>query len=194
MATSRIKTSSVLQGFPKSRSLLAGNAAYEPSSYESIATVTVGSGGSSSITFSSIPSGFKHLQIRCLTGSSSPTASSSINFNGDTTNGNYRDHILYGNGVSAVAATDGNYPYIGVQGSAMTTAPASHIIDILDYTDTNKYTTLRSLNGYDANGSGYVWYSSVLWMNTAAINQIVITSNGSNYNQYSHFALYGIKA
>jgi hypothetical protein len=30
MATSRVKTSSILQGFPKSRSLLAGNSAYIP--------------------------------------------------------------------------------------------------------------------------------------------------------------------
>ena len=193
MATSRIKTSSVLQGFPKSRSLLAGNAAFSPDNFESIATVIVGSGGSSSITFSSIPGTYAHLQIRCLTGTSNPSGSMTINFNGDNTSANYRDHWIYGNGTSVGAGTDGNAEYIGVQGSGATTGMAGHIIDILDYTDTNKYTTLRSLAGYDNNGSGYVWFSSVLWMNTAAINQIVITRNTSNFVQYSKFALYGIR-
>ena len=43
-------------------------------SYESIATVTVGSGGSSYIEFTSIPGTYTHLQIRGIlrnTGSSS---------------------------------------------------------------------------------------------------------------------------
>jgi len=66
MATSRASNSSILQGFPKSRSLLAGNTAYIPGDFQSISTVTVGAGGSSSITFNSIPSTYSHLQIRAL--------------------------------------------------------------------------------------------------------------------------------
>ncbi len=163
-------------------------------SYESIATTTVGSGGTTSITFSSIPSTYTHLQIRCLTGTSNPSSSMTINFNSDNTNANYRNHWLYGDGSSTGAGTDGNFSYIGVQGSGATTGMAAHIIDILDYTNTNKYTTLRNLTGYDNNGSGYVWYSSLLWMNTAAINNIVITRNTSNFVQYSSFALYGVKS
>ena len=45
-------------------SFLAGNAAFVPGAYESIASTTVGSGGVSTITFSSIPDTYKHLQIR----------------------------------------------------------------------------------------------------------------------------------
>ena len=80
-----------------------------------------------------------------------------------------------------------------MQGSAMTTAPGVQIIDILDYKNTNKYTTSRFLSGYDANGSGYVFSGSLLWMNTAAINQIVIGRNTSGFFEHSQFALYGIK-
>jgi hypothetical protein len=65
------------------------------------------------------------------------------------------------------------------------------VIDILDYTNTNKNTTIRSLGGYDANGSGYLQLESMLWNNTAAINQIVLGTGG--WAQYSSFALYGIK-
>ena len=55
MATSRIKTSSVLQGFPKSRSLLAGNAAYNPQTVEYL--VVAGGGGGGSCRGSSLAGG-----------------------------------------------------------------------------------------------------------------------------------------
>ena len=64
-----------------------GAAAGGGTSYESIATVTVGAGGSSSISFTSIPSTYKHLQIRAIT---RDTGTSYINnlagyFNTDST-------------------------------------------------------------------------------------------------------------
>ena len=72
---------------------------------------------------------------------------------------------------------------------------AGFVSDVLDYANTNKYKTTRSLNGNDQNGSGYLWFASVLWMNTNAISTVTITTaGGSNtFNQYSQFALYGIK-
>ena len=155
--------------------------------------VQVGSGGSSSITFSSIPATYTHLQIRMLTASSNPSASMTMNFNSDNSSANYRNHSTFGTGSTTFSNTDGNAEYIGMQGSAMTTGPGVQIIDILDYKNTNKYTTSRWLSGYDANGSGYVFYGSSLWMNTAAVNQIVIARNTSGFFQYSQFALYGIK-
>ena len=67
------------------------------------------------------------------------------------------------------------------------------VIDILDYANTNKYKTLRTLNGGDANGSGNIQIESGSWRNTAAITSITLTHNGSGFTQYSSFALYGIK-
>ena len=49
-----------------SRSALVGNPVIMPGSYESIATVTVGSGGAASVEFTSIPSTYTHLQIRAI--------------------------------------------------------------------------------------------------------------------------------
>ena len=46
------------------------------SSYESIQTITVGSGGASTIVFSSIPSTYAHLQIRALNITTATTRSS----------------------------------------------------------------------------------------------------------------------
>jgi len=45
---------------------IIGSAAPQVGDFESIATVTVGAGGSSEINFTSIPSTYQHLQIRIL--------------------------------------------------------------------------------------------------------------------------------
>jgi len=66
------------------------------------------------------------------------------------------------------------------------------IVDILDYANTNKYKTVRSLNGNDANGSGSMNLSSNVWLSTAAITSLTLSSS-SDFRQYSSFALYGIK-
>ena len=68
-----------------------------PKSYDSIATTTVGAGGASSVTFSSIPQTYTHLQLRYFGGNNAnPGGSGFVSFNGDTTDANYYDHVLYG--------------------------------------------------------------------------------------------------
>jgi hypothetical protein len=170
--------------------------------YESIATVIVGSGGSSAITFSSIPSTFTHLQLRLIGrtdyGTTGPT-NMFIQLNGDT-GSNYTTHNVRGNGSSAAATGDANIPF-GYMQDAFPTAGntasvfGAAIFDILDYTNTNKYKTIRNLYGVDINGSGTVGLAGYLWQNTAAINSITFapTVGGTNLVQYSHAALYGIK-
>jgi hypothetical protein len=161
-------------------------------SYESIATVTVGGTSQASITFSSIPSTYKHLQIRCIAFNGTSWQRSKLKLNNDTTASNYYTH-----GIQAIGSgTPSSFaePNTMKAGGAIATYPGVAITDILDYSDTNKYKTLRSLFGFDANGSGQVQTASGLWKSTNAINEIVITDEGSNnFTQYSHFALYGIK-
>lgn len=201
MATSRIKTSSVLQGFPKSRSLLAGNAAYNPDNFESLSTVIVGSGGSASITFSSIPQGYAILQIRGIVKSSRTGSARNdliIKLNGSSTT--YAHHQLYGNGSSAAAlgtssTTQGLLGINCVPSTDYTSQFGAVVADILDYTSTNINKTIRSLAGTDNNGAGFVSLSSALWYATpAAITSIDLTIDGAyNFTQYSKFALYGIR-
>ena len=169
-------------------------------SYESIATVTVGT-AVSSISFASIPSTYKHLQIRFI-GRDSRTGASEdtllMQLNSDTTASNYYSHRLYGDGASAGADA-----FSTLAGNLMGTAPdngktastfAGHIIDILDYANTNKYKTSRNLGGYDANGSGFLFLSSGLWKNTNAVTDITLKLfSAANFVQYSQAALYGIK-
>lgn len=167
-------------------------------SYESIATTTVGAGGSSGITFSSIPQTYTHLQLRCLTKTSSSGApfAMQIRFNGDS-GSNYTYHRLIGSGsaASAVATTGAAQASLNYMPTATETSVfAGGVVDILDYTNTNKNTVHRTLGGYDANGSGYATFFSGVWLNTAAVTSItVISESGSNLAQYSTVALYGIK-
>jgi hypothetical protein len=68
------------------------------------------------------------------------------------------------------------------------------VLDILDYANTNKFKTVRSLTGVDANGSGFVALMSGLYRSTTAITSIKLFSTyGSNWTSTSTFALYGVK-
>jgi hypothetical protein len=169
-------------------------------SYESIATVTVGA-AQSTIEFTSIPSTYKHLQIRAISRTTRATAGADdtyIYFNNDTTNSNYYSHQLYGTGSSAGAGSSAD-PSNGGIVSQGNNGPASvfgvGIVDILDYGSTTKYKTTRSLGGVDSNSTyGFIELTSVLWKNTDAVTSIKLQSTGAaNFMTYSSFALYGIK-
>lgn len=169
-------------------------------SFEPIATTNITT-NTASVTFSSIPTTYKHLQLRILGRTDRATAGDAIRiqFNNDTTSANYRSHMLYGDGASAISVNLGNTA--GVTSYAISAASAganifgAMVIDFLDYGNANKYKTVRSLSGFDVNGSGGECHlGSGVWMNSAAINEIDIVPNvGSNFVQYSSFALYGIK-
>ena len=175
--------------------------ALNATSFESIATVTVGAGGSSSVTFSSIPSTYTHLQVRYLARSGrARTANGSLYVQ---VNGNYLTavHRLFGNGTSASAdavsgGLDNSNSILFVPGStAGANIFGAGVVDILDYANTNKTKVLRALNGDDLNGEGYAALTSGLWNSTSAITSITFGSvdGGTNIPQYSSFALYGIK-
>lgn len=178
----------------------SGNYPRVTNAYESIATVTVGSGGQASASFTSISSDYKHLQIRILGKSNRADQNEAIGiqFNSDTGN-NYGSHGLWGDG-SGLGVAQLNYPgsaislpWIAGDSNGSSVFGVS-IIDILDYTNTNKYTTVRGLNGYDNNGNGQAAFGSGLWSNTAAVTSVTVKPfYGSLWKQYSVIALYGIK-
>jgi len=175
----------------------------DPGAMIPIATVTVGSGGASSIEFSSIPQSYEHLQIRGLGRSTIADTNdfAIIKFNSDS-GANYTYHYLRGDGTSASAQGSGygTSDYLrsaGFISGANATAQVfgTTIIDILDYTNTNKLKTIRTLTGKDANSNnadGRVYLFSMLWGSTSAITTITLTTQ-ANWAQYSSFALYGVK-
>lgn len=161
-----------------------------PNSFESIATY---SGGSGTISFTSIPSTFKHLQIR-MTATGSTVADALIRFNSDS-GANYFAHQMRGGGTSAqaYAYTSQNSMVITSNIGQSSSSFNAAVCDILDYASTSKNKTLKSLTGYDLNGNGEIILWSGAWNNTAAISRIDIIMSSGTFGSNSSFALYGIK-
>jgi hypothetical protein len=168
---------------------ITGSGGASLSSYESIATAN-GTGSSTTITFSSIPSTFKHLQIRFNANSGAGT-NINLRINSDS-GANYTYHQLSGDGTSATASGGTSRTSIFV-GYMTASYYGASVVDILDYTSTTINKTVRSLGGSDANGSGSILIRSGLWINTNAVSTIEIISASGNFTTASTFALYGIK-
>jgi hypothetical protein len=172
-------------------------------SYESIATVTVGGGGAATASFTSIPSTYKHLQIRAFLKSTYSAGSGThdlwLRFNSDT-GSNYAYHVLYGDGASAVALAGASQTKIVMPNSIPrqpdTSVFGGYVIDILDYANTSKNKTVRTLTGANNNSTATAYriaLDSGLWTSTSAITQIDFLPESDSFAQYSSFALYGIK-
>ena len=172
-------------------------------SYESIATVTV-STTAATVTFSSIPSTYTHLQIRAMSINTAAALGNYtiLNFNGDTGN-NYSWHYVMGDGSTAYSggnSATGSIRFDQVRGATGSNSyPQSTVFDILNYASTNINKTTRALDGGDGNGSnGGISLNSGAWYNsTTAITSIVLSSYSSGaaslFGTNSSFALYGIK-
>jgi len=181
-------------------SQISGHLAGPQGAYDALASVTL-SASATSVVFAGIPSGYKHLQLRYMASSASGSANDQIilRFNGDSSSANYTTHQLQGNGSAASAYGYGTGGYAGAYLDKALNGTGANIfgagvVDLLDYANINKYKTMRSLQGYDANGSGYITLQSALWLNTTAITSITaVLNSSSNFNTYSSFALYGVK-
>jgi len=168
-------------------------------SYESIATLS-GTGSSGVISFTSIPSTYKHLQLRYIARDTRSTSGGNtiyLTVNGDSST-NYSTHDIEANGasVAAGAETSGTRVNYGVVTSANDGANmyGVGILDILDYQNVNKNKTFRWLSGFDTNGAGLLRFISGAWYNpSTAINRIDLNATSGNWTTASQFALYGIK-
>jgi len=159
---------------------------------------TLLSANTNTVIFSDIPQTYKHLQVRYLAKSGrvqNLAGQMAMRFNGSYA---ARGHNLYGDGAGVAA--NSYVPAIGefalaATGSTAGSAFGAGIIDILDYANTNKNKTIRSLTGADINGSGNIFLSSQLINCTTEISSITFETldGGTNLQQYSRFSLYGIK-
>ena len=175
----------------KSGHLWAPAGAYEP-----IASITLTGTDVTSVTFDSIPQNYSHLQVRMIA-SNSGNNDLYVTVNRDTTSANYQASVLYGN-ATTVTSSLYNYGayYIGFCAYSSTYF-GTYNFEILDYTNTNKYKTLRGLFGYSTSGAAnaFVGQTTGLWSSTAAITSLKIfsTAGGFTWAAKSSFALYGIK-
>jgi hypothetical protein len=165
--------------------------------FELISSVTVASGGASSIDFTSIPSTFTDLCIELSTRDSQGGVANSTNigFNGSTSS--FSTRHLQGQPSGSPTAVSGTTPtrFAGntVSSGGTSNTFANVQIYIPNYAgSSNKSYSIDSVtenNGTEA-------YSNLiagLWSNTAAINQVTITTSGGTFVQYSTAYLYGVK-
>ena len=176
-----------------------------PSSFYSIATVTA-AGGETSLSFTSIPGTYKSLQIRIngkVSGGSASLVDILVRYNSDSAS-NYTYHELSGSGSSTRAQGFGSVSQTIISEvlpdsySTLANVYGVAIFDIIDYSSTSKYKTLRSFNGGTVLGTfgnnDRIGLNSGLWTSTSAITSIQFSPNSlGNFIAGSTFALYGVK-
>ena len=163
--------------------------------YEAIATVEVGSGGASTIDFTSIPSTYTDLVLLSSVRTSRAAYHESLrlSFNGATTNRTNRR--IYGNG--SIAASDTDTIMYGGQASGATATSSTFgnaITYIPNYASSNNKSS--SNDGVSENNAtnAIAMLNANLWSSTDAINQITLTpENGGTIQEHSTATLYGIK-
>ena len=150
-----------------------------------------------SVTFSSIPQTYKHLQVRFTSRFTDAYTGGSFSFrvNGDT-GANYASHRLtnqsgsiYADSLSATSA-----PTVGWMPGGNATASTFNggIIDLLDYTSTVKTKTFRAFIG--SQSSDRMSFGSGLWNSTSAVTSLTLREpSGLTLAIGSRFSLYGIK-
>jgi hypothetical protein len=178
---------------------VAGAGGAAAGAYEQIATA-FGTGSSGVITFSSIPSTYKHLQIRAVAKNNASSTETGkqirVTYNGVTT-ASYASHALRADGSSVIANetwTSQTFMRVAFGASGSTTANlfGAFIIDILDYANSTTNKTLRVLNGHQDTAS-YIGIQSGFLNATTAVSSITLTAGAGTYDAASRFSLYGIR-
>lgn len=169
--------------------------------FELIST-TILTGSQSQIVFSSIPSTYKHLQVR-ISGRTNTGGSNDsvwVRFNNDSAN-NYIWHELRGGGfgsytvTSQTGSTSSTQGYVGYapgSGTSFANAFGNTIVDVLDYASTSKYKTMRSMSGTNAE-IRYVTLGSALWKATSAVTSVTVGNDGASWATGTRVSIYGIK-
>lgn len=161
--------------------------------YVAIATVTVGSGGAATISFSSIPSTYTDLllKVSARTDQASVTSEINVTFNGSTSSISYRG--LYGNGSTAGSQTLTRHPILGTGSTATTSTFGNSEIYIPNYAGSNNKSSSADAVAESNTTTVFSYLNAALWSNTSAITSVTLTPDSGNFAQYSTATLYGIK-
>jgi len=166
-----------------------------------------------SITFSSIPSTYEHLQIRANLRDSGTGNYSAVKMwfatggGSEDTGTNYTFHQIYSHGPTIKSEMSGSVNHARAYGVAANDVDphvqpsvfASCNILIVDYANTSKNTTWEH-NGYSwvnhdyTNMETFASFGGGMWNNTGAVDKIVFGCEAAPYLRGSTITLYGIKA
>ncbi len=168
--------------------------------YAAISTVTVGSGGQSSINFNSIPQNYTDLVLMLSTRVARVTYATTyvMRFNGDT-GSNYSNRSLLSDGstVYSLNANGGTSMLYFYTAASLFTANTfdNTMIYIPNYTSSNYKSVSIDSIAQDESNQGIRSFNAQIWSSTSPITSISLEEpNGpSNFVQHSTATLYGIK-
>ncbi len=168
---------------------------------EAIETVYLENSSATSVIFSSIPATYEHLQLRISSHDLYAATYDWIYLRLNTDNGaNYSSHHMegYSSSTAAGGETGKTYARLGTAVGSWSTVDAAtyspNVIDILDYANTNKNTTMTCLGGI-SQGATTIRPSSSLWDSTAAVNRIeVYVLYTSPWQRGTEMTLYGLNS
>lgn len=157
---------------------------YSPaiSTYEPLETIVLDN-AASSVTFFNISQDYRDLVV-VINGTATGFESIIFQFNGDTTDANYANVLMYGDGASA-GSTSGN----GGKGGLIQTTLSNSIAQIMDYTATDKHKTFISRGNVAGNQTRA---TASRWANTSAITSIRFHVGAQSFNAGTTFELFGI--
>jgi hypothetical protein len=169
--------------------------------FELISAVTVGSGGASSISFTSIPSTYADLVVKLSTRQSGSAVGNqlAITFNGSSSG--YSRTLIYGDGSGAYTAGGSSESYARIAFAESSTYTANTFnnfeIYIPSYAGSNKKSFVSdAVSETNATAVESTALYAGLWSNTSAITSLSIsepTGSGTSFVQYSTAYLYGVK-
>ena len=166
---------------------------------EAIATTYL-EADAASVTFSSLGS-YEHLQLRISSRgvtSSFHSPDVYLRFNSDSGT-NYSTHSMTGDGSSEAAARETGATHIkcgqssGSNGASRATEYGGLFVDILDYRNANKNTTVQFTTGVINAEQSVIRFGSGLWDDTSAVTQIDLLLAHDDWTRGSEFTLYGIQ-
>jgi hypothetical protein len=165
--------------------------------FELIASSTVGSGGASSIDFTSISSAYTDLCLKVSARTNRSDINDGVRVKINNSTSTYTQRALYANGSSATSYTD-TLPLETGAGANASTSTASTFSNAEWYFPNYAGSTNKSVS-IDAaveNNSTTAMLNMVanLWSTATAISSlIIIPGYGTTFNQFSTAYLYGVK-
>lgn len=166
--------------------------------FEKIATITVGAGGSSTIDITGIPSSFTDICIKLSmrTAQAHPFDNIYMSINGSSAN--YTLNWLGRAGTTAAAygrTSFGNNMVAYVPGAnAYSTYFANTEIYIPNYAGSNNKAIWTAGANSDDSSTTYYGISGGLWAQTTAINRLTFSAgSAANFIQNTTATIYGIK-
>jgi hypothetical protein len=164
-----------------------------PATYTLISSVTVGSGGASTISFTSIPNTYTDLVVKFSGNSSNQTPR--VNFN-NSSSSIYSEKLFYGQGTSAASASNTNTTYFDWVALCINNGSnffGNSEFYIPNYAGSNnKSVSSDSVTEVNSTTGNNLYLDAGLWASNSAITSIQIFFAAGNFLQYTTAYLYGI--